>query len=136
MIHKIEKDKEEVFRYLYSKGFNEINTSHNPPDVYTQSENNSGKIIGMYAGYAHDKYTWYLQFSARFGAGTNSQKYFNEFIQAILKDYRYVMCAIENTNMAALMRVLRTGFRVIGVRQPLNNPIILVELVLDRENMK
>lgn len=126
-IHRVvENQKEQVFKYLYAQGFKSPNYSHNPPDVYIQT--NSDVVEVMYAGYAHDLHTFYLQFATRFDEGDDGQQLFREFLDHIGTEYNFVMCAIENGNLPPLFRCLKTGFKIIGTRTTTDG-IVLVEMI-------
>lgn len=131
------KNKGDIFQRLYKVGFGEYNTTHNPSDVFLQVDDKDGTILAMYAGYEHDKQTWYLQFACKFLENTDSPYWFGvELVNFIAQKYRYIMCSIENTNMPPLMRVLKSGFKIIGTRKPIHDNTLLVEFILDTQEIK
>lgn len=130
MIVRITENKLKVFRKLYELGFGFANTSHDPQDLFVQFNEAKQPVI-MYAGYSHSFTEWYLQYSAKLNGDVYTPDLFKEFLLHQGKTHRFIMCAIESTNIAPLIRVLKTGFIIQGTRTPLNNNKVLVECILD-----
>ena len=130
----IAKHKQKVFEELYLRGFGFQNTSHTPQHVMIQTDTNDKPCI-LYAGYEHDKATWYLQFSTRFVAGDDTHKLFGEWLIHMSNKYKAVMCAVENTNLPPLMRCLKSGFKIIGTRTTLNG-VVLVEMIKELKGIQ
>ena len=105
---------------LYRASFGEAFDGSYPPYVLLATQEN-GERIGWFSGYAMNKQTFYLQRAGKMPGymGDKTGVVFTEQFLRFLKKklrFKYVNAYIENTNLPALMTVMKSGFLVNGVR--------------------
>lgn len=115
-IHKLlYSEIKSVYPELFDKIFKE-DTKQIPSYVYIGFLEE--KYVGIISAYLHNIDTIYLQ-HAGFDEdiGKNYKPIlFKEVVAFVHKDYKNIICRIENTNIPALKIALNTGFIIIGMR--------------------
>lgn len=90
------------------------------------------RYVGSISAYLHNADSIYLQQAGFNGEiGKNYRPIlFKKVVTFVHKDYKNIICRIENTNIAALKIALNTGFLIIGIRY---DGVLYIELLKTKE---
>lgn len=105
---------EKEYPKLYSDIFNEIDEIQVPSYIYLGFLN--GDYVGFMSAYLRKKncvYIEYAGFEESF-RGYSAVVLFKQVVEFVHRDYEYIVCRIENTNVPAMKVALSTGFIPIG----------------------
>ena len=125
-----------MYPELYSEIFSEIDVKQLPSYIYMGWHKK--EYVGFMSAYLHNIDEVYLQY-----AGFNDKHkghiavgLFREVVEYVHRDYRVILCRIENTNISALKVAMNTGFLIIGIRclNVINGIRIFVELLKNKED--
>jgi len=127
-------DVSDLYPEIYSEIFEHVDIKQLPSYVYLVWY--KAKYVGFMSAYLHNTDEVYLQY-----AGFNDEHkgfmavgLFKEIIENVHKDYKGIICRIENTNISALKVAMNAGFIIMGIRCLSQSSQIFVELIKIKED--
>ena len=129
-----EQLSEERYREMFVEAFGKYDEGHIPSNVFTVYDGDNP--VGFCTCEAHGRGLLHLQYAGflKSVSGINKYRYYIEVLRTLHgMGYPIITGIINSLNNRALMWALRSGFRIVGVRQVFNGNL-LVEIVHTQEN--